>query len=150
MSKIIKFNRGFQSVARAHLITTNQSIATGVWTKLQLNFQDVDNFGNQDTVSPWLFTCPRTGVYLCIGGANFAGLADGNTAGIRIVDNTGTALAQQQRLVGGAGTAIIQVSLIDKFNQNQTIEIQAYQDSGVNKDIVIGELTFFAIQLLSR
>lgn len=132
---------------RAYL-TSNQSIATGTWTKVTLNSESFDHPDNLfDSSTNYRFTAPFTSRYAV--GASVTIDHGASTMGIRIVKNGSTVLAEHYSGIGTTNATSQTVTDIYQLAASDYIELFAYQGSGGNENVMGGaEYTHMAIHLV--
>lgn len=108
-----------------------QAIATNIWTRLTLAFEE-GNSGNFDGTQSW-YVIPNSGLYLVEGRAR---VADGSTAGINIglsvsVDDGGANdVWNSIPTTGAARRLILENVRVARYTAGQQIRLTVYPDGG--------------------
>ena len=144
---------GFSQKARAYRATSNQTIPTGVWTKVQLNAESYDEDGSFDSTTNYRFT-NSTGstIYVAASATVYYTNVDaGVPLGVQIQDLTGTTRAVALQFGGTvAGDASVTVSDIIKLTNGEGLHMYTLQQAGTDKDILAAtHQTYMAIHRLS-
>lgn len=124
-----------QSAARGYRATTNQSLPSGVTTKVQLNGEAYDIQGEFDPVTNYRFTAKKAGIYNVSACVYFKSVTNNNILKVYVkvngtevlfsVTTAATDNRDQARIVCGN----LQLA-VDSY-----VELFAAQNSGVNKDL---------------
>jgi hypothetical protein len=125
--------------------STNQTIGTGSWTKVQLNSKTFDVGSNFDNATNYRFTAPITGYYQVNASTQWVDPA-GSDFYTKIYKNgSGIATAASHNITAN----IITQSLSDvvQLNAAEYVELYVYQGSGGNKSI--NKETYMSVALLS-
>lgn len=140
---------GFTSKARAYRVTSNQTIGTASSTKVQFNAESYDINTEYDKDTNYRFTAKAAGYYQIDAQVQWGSSVDQSRHDLWINKNGSTAVLNKMASSGGASfgqNASTQLYLA----VNDYIEIEVYQTTGSNKDIILGEnLTFLSIHRLS-
>jgi len=138
-----------QSRCRAYRGASNQSIASGAWTKVQYNTVSYDEQNEYDESTNFRFTATRKGYYLVLAEIAIGGMADGKTMQLEIRKN-GTAHATNRRQCATSGDANVDVQSVVYLDAGEYIEVFAYHDFGSDRDIVAaGNHSFLCVHKLS-
>ena len=126
------------SAVRAYRTTSNQMIATGTSTKLQLNIVSYDIGEEFDITTNYRFTAKKAGYYLIVVNVTWGNSVDQKNHYVGIRKNGATAL--NHKLVSSGTTWFVQsYSDILLLNPNDYIEVYVEQDTGGNADVNAGE-----------
>jgi hypothetical protein len=125
--------------------STNQTIGTGSWTKVQLNSETFDVGSNFDDTTNYRFTAPITGYYQVNASTQWADPA-GSDFYTKIYKNgSGIATAASHNITANILTQSL--SDIVQLNAGGYVELYVYQTSGGNKSI--NNETYMSVALLS-
>lgn len=122
-----------QSAAYAYRATTNQTIPTTDWTKVQLNAELFDIQSEFDSVTNYRFTAKKAGLYALSARAGFAANVTGrrgvgfNKNGVITISNIVAALA--------AGSSVVFANGALQLAAGDYIELVVLQESGGDLDI---------------
>ena len=117
---------------RAYIGGSDQTIATGTWTKVAFNTETFDPSGVYDHSSNYRFTPATAGYYFINAQVTSADVSDWNKFMLRVYKN-GSAVAGMQ--VRHTYADSITISTIDLSDADDYYEIFVYQNSGSNKDV---------------
>ena len=118
-----------QSAARA--TKTSQTIATGTWTRIDLDTETFDVQGELDTTVNYKFVGIEAGYYQ-VNGNTSANVGDGNILGVEIRKN-GARYAVNHFNLGAAGANYVYVGdIVYLDGVNDYIDLYGYQSSGGN------------------
>lgn len=140
------------SRCRAYLATTDQTIGSGAWTKVQLNAESFDELSEFDSTTNYRFTASEAGYYLIYGQAKFLAMADQDVIEIKLRKNASTDLAVASRPTSNDGSLADTINVADIVSLSATdyMELYVQHDNGGNKDIDAGtDLTFMFVHRLS-
>ena len=140
---------GAKSRVRAYLATAVQSLANITWTKILLNAENYDGLSEFDPVTNYRFTATAAGYYLVVGTINLQSPADQQWVVIDIRKNN-VSTGQAAVSASGIKNIVPLVSNILYLVANDYLELWAYQDAGVAKNVGYGsEVTYLCIHRLS-
>jgi Repeat of unknown function (DUF5907) len=118
----------------------NESIASGAWTRISMNNELYDTNTNYDPTTNYRFTPSVAGYYRLstIARWGYAPAAAGQTQGLRLYLNGATELGRTiQYPVNGVNSNQMHATTLYYFNgSTDYVEVQAYQDSGANQNII--------------
>jgi len=121
-------------------LSANQSIPSGLWTKILLNGTDFDITSNFDSGSNrWV--CAKTGIYYVSVSVGMADLTVGARMGGAAYLNGNISSPMVTLGVGGAGNQYLTSSDCLSLAVNDYIDLRGFQTCGVNKN-VRGGLSF--------
>lgn len=110
--------------------TTQQSVASGAWTAISWDGTDFDTSSFWSSGNPTRLTIPENGTYIIIANLEPAYSATG-VRGSRLRLNGTTSLSGDGRPASGGNlSASLPAVVIRKFNQNDYVEVEVYQDTG--------------------
>lgn len=121
--------------------TTNQTVATGTDTKLQMNTEAYDNGGLFDAVTNFRWV-PPPGKITMSGSIRWNALVDQTAFAIKIFKN-GIELHRVVNYASGTGGAAVPIPVEDECNGTDYYELFANQNTGVNQDIVGAKVDTF-------
>lgn len=134
--------QGFAQTTQAASVTrsSNQTITTGTWTTLSFDTEDYDkpdNSMHSTTTNPSRITAKVAGRYLASAFVPWNTNATGSRQ-VRIAQNGGAAsfIASTAAVSGQATDMCITFPVFDLVI-NDYLEIQAFQDSGGNLDVLL-------------
>ena len=130
---------GFTSKCYVYRDTSNQTIGTASWTKVQLNAEVTDNDNEFDHITNYRFTATTAGFYFIRGKIQIIGLGDGKFLGIAINKNSGTYLDDTRIYASGIQNTMAWTSILVELAATDYIEMEVYHDHGSNRDIVMGQ-----------
>jgi len=122
--------------------TSNQTISTGTYTKVQFNDEDFDTASAYDNSTNFRFTVPsgQGGKYLI--GTQVGGASLNSTCYLRLYKNGSGINYTYNLLSGGSDNAIQQVNILNLVATDY-IEVFFYQASGSSQPIQSDGSTFF-------
>lgn len=122
--------------------SANESLASGAWTKISFDGEIFDTNSNYDPTTNFRFTPTIAGYYMLrtIARWGFAPGVGGLTLGLRFYLNGSTEIARDIVYpINGYACNQMVVNTLRYFNgSTDYVEVQAYQDSGSNQNIVGG------------
>jgi hypothetical protein len=124
---------GFNSRVRAYL-SANQSIPTGVDTKVQFNTEVFDGNNEYDPTTNYRFTADSGGYYLIIVHIVLATASSGNTFINKLFKN-GSLAHWNNFYSPGAANIGVDLSVIDYLSAGDYIEVYVRQNTGSNYNI---------------
>ena len=137
------------SKARAYLNTSTQSIATGTYTKLQLNAENYDALSEFDSTTNYRFTAKGAGYYQVNGALQLLHEAAGKYLRCSIYKN-GSIYSEGLIVSGGFEVWTAQISDIVPLAVDDYVELWVYHDGGANRSVDYGtEKTFMSVHKLS-
>ena len=137
------------SRARAYRTTSNQSVSSASWVKVQLNVEDYDTRNEFDSATNYRFIADAAGYYQVDAASTILSLGDGKIFGIAIYKN-GSAVAVGRELTGSANNAVANISTSIYLTAGEYLELYVYQNSGSSANIVTGsQYTYMSIHRLS-
>lgn len=137
------------SKCRAYRATSNQDIPTGTVVKVQLNAEDYDVQSEFDHVTNYRFTASKAGYYLVNCSIYWAEVTIDKRYYIMLLRN-GVEVSRGVINSAVATGFIVNTSDIIYLAADQYLEMNAYHDAGVNREIGLGSyLTFMSIHKLS-
>lgn len=127
-------------------LNANQTIATGVVTKVTLDIENFDTNGYFDNATNYRFTPLIAGKYLVSGMVNFLNAVGAYTVSLYLYKN-GALIRLNERaitnIVGNNSQEI--VDIIDMNGSTDYLELFVLQNSGVNKTLLAGpSRTYFS------
>jgi Repeat of unknown function (DUF5907) len=118
----------------------NESIASGAWTKISMNNELYDTNTNYDPTTNYRFTPTVAGYYRLstIARWSYTPAVAGKTIGLRLYLNGATELGRDiQYPINGYLCNQMHATTLYYFNgSTDYVEVQAYQDSGANQNII--------------
>jgi hypothetical protein len=143
--------RHLNSMARAYLITTNQTISNNTRTILLLNAEEFDTDTIHDTVTnSGRLTAKLAGKYIASASVRWASNATGDR--LISIKKNGTTLVSENGndSVDGNGVLITGSPVIVSLAANDYLEVEVFQDSGGNLDVVVDDRTQFSMAYLGE
>lgn len=132
---------------RAHS-EVGQAISNNVWTSINLEVEEFDNYGGHSTsTNTSRYTCQLAGYYLITACAAFSGAVNTtNTRATRIQLNGTTSLHgsfTKSLAANGTASSALHSACIAYMNVGDYVEVQGNQDSGVtiNTSATAGDVT---------
>jgi hypothetical protein len=122
--------------------SANESIGTGAWTRISMNTELYDSNGNYDPTTNFRFTPTVAGYYRlsCIARWGYTLGAAGKTHGLRLWLNGASEIGRDiQYPINTYAASQMHATTLYYFNgSTDYVEVQAFQDSGSNQNIVGG------------
>jgi hypothetical protein len=131
-----QFRDNMDYLHRPHYValtrTAGQSINDSTDTPIIWDVQTViTDTGMHSLVSnPTRVIIPEDGIYLAVGRINWAGSAVGDRAALITLNAGATVVAQTRIAAGAAGAKTIEVVMTKYLEENDYIELNAFQSSG--------------------
>lgn len=126
-----------QSSCRAYRTTSDQTIATNTFTKVQVNAENWDNQNELDSTTHYRFTAKKPGDYQINAGVQYSSPIDSKRYIIFIYKNGGNYKNTHEH-ASSAGALALNTSDIAYLATNDYIEIYTYHTSGGDKVLTQG------------
>ena len=128
-----------QSGARAYRNTSNQTIGTGSWTKVELNAESWDTQGEFDSTTNYRFTATYAGYYQVNASLYWVTLTDQSWYAIKIRKDGASDWGKGFYRASGTGDMSTHTSDIIYLAAGSYIELYCYQNTGGDDAINNGE-----------
>lgn len=113
----------------------NQSITSGVETKISLAATVYDTYGEHDTVTTFQWTAREAMEVIVNSGVFFA---DVSGACYSIIHKNGASVAQSKATIGTAADHVFQIGYQGRLARADTLELRAFHSSGSAKNVLAG------------
>lgn len=136
-------------IVDAHAAST-QSIATDVWTKLNIDTIDRD-LGADFAVGTYKFTAPMDGVYAVSASMEIGPLVASDLAAVGISSNGSTFVCQGEVTAAGGKTGGLQATCAGTTDlvAGQALYVYGYHDHGSNRTVSSGTVTRFSARRIA-
>jgi hypothetical protein len=149
LSNLPSSGSGYSSRVSVYL-SSNQSIASGSFVKIQLDTEVFDGDSEFDNATNYRFTAGATGYYVVSAAATFDSVGSGKICQMSIYKNGATHLIAPLFVLSTTSDHTLFGSKIVYLAQNDYLELHCYQNSGSNKNILGTQHgTFFSCHRLS-
>lgn len=109
--------------------TVFDHVTSGSWLNVTMATTTSDPWSMHDAVNTEFINIVVSGLYFVLGGSEFPANATGQR-GVRVVLNASTAPASNLVDTAAAGVTVIQASALVALVSGDTIELEAFQNSG--------------------